>query len=166
MSRRSKPTVTAVRPIDDGHQVLTVQGGSRTYRRWPCAGCPWRVDQTGVFPPGAFYASARTAYDLAEHTFGCHEAGVERPAICAGFLLRGADHNLRGRMMAATGEVDLAAVHDGGHALHHDYVAMAVANGCDPDDPRLARCRRTVPAPAWPRFAEPGRARHFADGGD
>lgn len=132
------------RPAGPDHQVTTVVGGSGTYRRFPCAECPWRVDRTGEFPAEAFAHSAETAYDLSTHTFACHEAGPEHPTICAGFLLRGADHNLTVRMRAADGRLDLAAVHDGGHELHADYVTMAVANGVDPDDLVLARCRRGV----------------------
>ena len=32
-------------------------------------------------------------------------------------------------------------VGDGGHALHANYRAMAVANGVPPGDPALAKCR-------------------------
>ena len=137
----NRPTIVGIRPADDQHQVLTVAGGPGHYRRSPCGGCPWRIDQTGTFPADAFAHSAATAYDLSDRTFGCHEAGAERPLICAGFLLRGAEHNLAVRLRAAAGRINLAAVHDGGHALHADYRAMAVANGMDAGDPRLAPCR-------------------------
>jgi hypothetical protein len=137
--------VTRTRPAGDEHQVVTVEGGRRLYRRSPCAACPWRLDQVGAFPPEAFLHSAETAYDMAEHTFACHEAGVEQPMICAGFLLRGADHNLRIRVAVARREVDLDSVHDGGHELHDDYRSMATANGCHPDHPRLRPCRGTYP---------------------
>lgn len=123
------------------HQVTTVEGGNGIYRRFPCGGCPWRVDQVGTFPAEAFAHSAYTAHDLAAHTFACHEAGVERPAICAGFLLRGAEHNMSVRMRVATGQIDPSAVHDGGHRLHDGYREMAVANGVDHDDPRLRGVR-------------------------
>jgi hypothetical protein len=43
-------TITAVHPVDETYQVLTVEGGRQGYRRKPCGGCPWRVDQVGVFP--------------------------------------------------------------------------------------------------------------------
>ena len=134
--------VTRTRPAGPEHQVVTVAGGRGTYRRWPCGGCPWRVDQTGMFPAEAFVHSAETAYDLSTHTFACHESGTEHPAICAGFLLHGADHNLIVRMRSANGRIDLGAVHDDGFELHVDYVAMAVANGVAADDPALTRCRR------------------------
>jgi hypothetical protein len=98
------------------------------------------VDATGVFPPEAFRLSARTAYDMAQETFACHSSGTAKPATCAGFLLRGAEHNLSVRMQRISGTYP-EGVHDGGHALHPGYTAMAVANGVDPDDPALAKCR-------------------------
>jgi hypothetical protein len=142
--------VTRSRPAGPDHEVLSVEGVGEAYRRRPCGGevstperpgCPWRVDAVGRFPAEAFAHSATTAYDLSDRVFACHESGAARPATCAGFLLRGADHNLAVRVRAARGRLDLAQVHDGGHELHHDYRAMAEANGVHPDDPRLAPCR-------------------------
>jgi hypothetical protein len=138
-----RPKITNVRPADDHNQVVTVEGGSGDYRRRPCNGCPWRVDQTGSFPAEAFRISAPTAYDLSARTFACHEAGTARPKICAGFLLRGAGHNMAIRMRTALGLVDLDSVDDGGHALHPSYRAMAEANGVPADDPALAPCRES-----------------------
>lgn len=134
------PKVLEVRAAGPEHQVVSVSSGSHAYRREPCPGCPWRVDNTGIFPPQAFQHSARTAYDLSEHVFGCHESGTEKSATCAGFLLRGAAHNLRIRMGYCQGRF-ADKVTDGGHRLHENYVAMAVANGVDPEDPALAPCR-------------------------
>lgn len=48
-------------------------------------------------------------------------------------------------MRVADGKIDLSQVADGGHALHHDYWSMAVANGADPQDERMAQVRR-IPA--------------------
>ncbi len=127
--------------VDDDHDVVRVLGPAG-YRRTPCPGCPWRVDNTGSFPAGAFAASAHTAADMSSHTFGCHESGTERPMTCAGFLLRGAEHNMAARLRFSRGEIDAGSLGTNGHALHGDYVAMAVANGMDPDDPALAQCRR------------------------
>jgi hypothetical protein len=59
--------------------------------------------------------------------------------VCAGFLLRGADHNLSVRLGTISGKY--GAVEDGGHELHENYRAMAIANGVDADDPVLAPCR-------------------------
>ncbi len=137
----SKPAlITRVRPADKHHQVLTVEGGGGSYRKKPCKNCPWRVDAVGEFPADAFRHSAVTAYDMAKETFGCHEAGAKKPATCAGFLLRGADHNLSVRLGYITGRYK-GDVTDGGNELHDNYRAMAVANGVSPDDPILARCR-------------------------
>ncbi len=133
--------ITAVHSAGPDHQVLTVEGGSGSYRREPCPECPWRVDQTDGFPAEAFLHSANTAYDMATHIFGCHESGKENPATCAGFLLKGAVHNLSFRMRAAAGKIDMEQVHDGGLELHESYRAMAVANGCDLNDPELLPCR-------------------------
>lgn len=94
----------------------------------------------GEFPPEAFVHSASTAYDLAENTFACHQSGAEKPAICAGFLLRGADHNLAVRLGYLKGTIK-PDVKDGGHVLHANYREMAIANGVDPEDPALTKCR-------------------------
>lgn len=132
--------ITQVRPADENNQVVTVEGGHGSYRRKPCAKCPWRVDAVGEFPAEAFRHSASTAYDMAQNTFGCHEAGTKKPATCAGFLLRGADHNLAVRLGFMSGRFK-GDVNDGGHALHANYRAMAIANGVAPDDQTLAPCR-------------------------
>lgn len=137
----SRPTVTRTVPVDESNQVVSVEGGRGQYRRQPCGGCPWRVDQTGSFPAEAFAVSAPTAYDGATRMFGCHESGTENPSHCAGFLLRGAYHNMAWRMAVATGRINPDEVTDGGHELHESYVDMAVANGLGPDDPALRRCR-------------------------
>lgn len=137
---KGRAVVTKVRPADKDHAVLTVEGGRGHYRRQPCAGCPWRKDQVGAFPAEAFRLSAHTAYDMAQQTFACHESGSMKPAVCAGFLLRGAAHNLSVRLRAAQG-TDYRDVSDGGHDLFDDYRSMAEANGVDADDPVLALCR-------------------------
>lgn len=134
-----KTTVTEARPAGPDHQVVTVTGGSGTYRKQPCGGCPWRVDQTGAFPAEAFAHSARTSYDMSQHQFSCHEAGHKKPAVCAGFLLRGADNNLSVRIQRIKGR--MLDVADGGHQLHEDYRSMAVANGLPPDHEALRLCR-------------------------
>lgn len=138
---RKRTRITAVHPTDKNNQVVTVVGGDGQYRRHPCEPCPWKTENTGDFPPEAFAHSANTAEDMSTHIFGCHEAGTERPVTCAGFLLRGAEHNMSVRMKSATRELDLSQVDDGEHELHPGYVSMAVANGVHPRDPALARCR-------------------------
>lgn len=142
MTRKS--TITDVRPAGAEHQVVTVVSkdpkGKRCYRRTPCADCPWRVDAIGVFPAEAFRHSASTAYDMAENTFACHSSGTKRPATCAGFLLRGADHNLSVRLAYIQGQIQ-DDLDDEGLELFDSYRDMAVANGVDPRDPVLAKCR-------------------------
>jgi hypothetical protein len=122
------------------HQVLTIASANGGYAHRPCATCPWRVDQIGEFPAEAFRHSANTAYDMATHTFACHSTGKRAPATCAGFLLRGAAHNLMIRMKLSKMQKPFD-VRDGGHELFPNYRAMAIANGVAPDDPVLAPCR-------------------------
>ena len=127
----------------ENHQVVTITGGRRgnSYRREPCATCPWRLDATGEFPAEAFKLSANTAYDMTVNTFACHASGAKKTALCAGFLLNGADHNLAVRLKRRTAEGFATDVSDGGHRLHASYRAMAVANGVPADDPVLGPCR-------------------------
>lgn len=140
MARQTR--ITNVRPAGVDYQVVTVEGGrSGIYRREPCPKCPWRRDAVGEFPAEAFKHSASTAYDMAPNTFACHSSGVEKPAVCAGFLLRNSENNLGVRLLLSRGDLDLDQVHDGGHELFSSYRAMAVANGVDKCDPVLAACR-------------------------
>ena len=140
MVKSDKPAVLQIRPAGNEHQVVTVSGGSGAYRRKPCADCPWRKDATGKFPPEAFRHSANTAYDMSDHIFGCHRSGTGKPATCAGFLLRGANHNLAVRLGYMSGRFK-SDVSDGGHDLHEGYREMAEANGVDPSAPELVPCR-------------------------
>lgn len=140
MKLESPNRISNVRPAGDDHQVVTVHGGKGGYRKSPCTSCPWRKDVTGEFPAEAFRHSANTAYDMAEHMFGCHESGSVKPATCAGFLLRGADHNMTVRLARMMGKVR-DDVTDGGHALHASYRDMAIANGVEARDPVLTPCR-------------------------
>lgn len=136
-----KAKISQVRAAGDNHQVVTLSGGGSTYRRKPCPTCPWRVDAVGEFPAEAFRHSANTAYDMAGHEFACHSSGKERPSICAGFLLNGAQHNLATRMKAANGKYDFSSISDDGLELFESYRDMAVANGVSPRDPVLKPCR-------------------------
>lgn len=137
---RKRAEITQVRAAGPDHQVVTVEGGHGTYRLEPCPKCPWRVDAVGEFPSEAFRHSASTAYDMAQNTFACHDSGARKPALCAGFLLRGSHHNMSVRLKMIQGE-RFDDVHDGGNELHANYRAMAVANGVPQDDPVLAACR-------------------------
>lgn len=69
----------------------------------PAAAVPGGWTKVGSFPAEAFRVSAGTAYDVATSVFGCHETGVDRPMVCAGYLRRGAAHSLTVRLWAATG---------------------------------------------------------------
>lgn len=102
-------------------------------------GLPLAGGRHGAFPAEAFRHSASTAYDMAKSTFACHQTGVGKPRVCAGFLLRGADINLSARIGHTSGRYQ--GVEDGGHELHENYRAMAIANGVGEDDPILTPCR-------------------------
>lgn len=132
--------IVSVKQADAEHLVLSTVGRTWVNRRTPCAQCPWRKDADGVFPPEAFRESAATAYDQSTETFGCHDSGIQRPAVCAGFLLRGAENNRTVRLAKAFGIYD-GQVQDLGLELHESYRAMAIANGVDPDDSTLQDCR-------------------------
>lgn len=135
--------ILLVRSAGNDHQVVTVisryDEDQRRYCRKPCAKCPWRQDAVGEFPAEAFRHSAGTAYDMATHTFACHAVGKENPKICAGFLIRGSDHNLTVRLERMAG--NFHDVVDGGINLFDNYRDMAIANGVEVDDPILLPCR-------------------------
>lgn len=57
---------------------------------------------------------------------------------CAGFILRGAYHNLAARLRGLLSVDDIS---DGGHELYPSYRAMAEANGVPADHPALVECR-------------------------
>ena len=127
-------------PAGPDHQVVTVVGPSKSFRRTPCNGCPWVCDNAGNFPPEAFVHSARTAYDMAESQFACHESGTHKPTTCAGYLLRGAEHNLAHRLALLRGQ-EFTGLNEGPRALFDTYRDMAIANGVEPDHPALQPCR-------------------------
>lgn len=121
--------------------VRAVRGGGR-FRKTVCAECPWRRDaEVGRFPAQAFRESASTSYDMAQRMFSCHMSGAAKPAVCAGFLLRNADHNLSVRVACVEGRYDPSEVSDGGADLYDNYREMAIANGVASDDPRLELSR-------------------------
>lgn len=128
-----------IHPAGPDHQVVTITGAKGTHRRSPCEECPWRRDAPiGAFPPEAYRHSANTAYDMSSHIFSCHMTGAEKPATCAGFLLRGAEHNFSVRMARSDGRcLDMSS----DAPLYDNYREMATANGVPADDAALARCR-------------------------
>ncbi len=77
---------------------------------------------------------------MATSVFACHEAGVGHGKTCAGFLLRGADHNLSARLGHMTGRY-AGDVRECGAILFDSYGDMAVASGVCPEDPVLKACR-------------------------
>lgn len=133
--------VTNIRPAGPFDQVVTVEGGHGGHRKTPCPGCPWVKSNDGAFPAEAFIHSASTAYDMAQNRFACHQSGIKKPATCAGFLLRGAGHNLAVRLDILQGRLNPANISDGGRELHDSYKSMAIANGVSEDAPELKPCR-------------------------
>ncbi|WFU51161.1 DUF6283 family protein [Sinorhizobium terangae] len=137
---------------DGEHQVVSLSSSAEEkllHRHEPCEECPWREDRrTGVFPAEAFRHSASTAYDMAPNSFACQMSGKEKPATCAGFLLRGAEHNLGVRLAIIAGRYDPRTVRSD-VPLYKSYREMAEANGVSPDDPALEPCRGVDER--WPR---------------
>lgn len=110
-------------------------------QRRPCAECPWRTDVApGQFGADRFQDLAGTAEDLSARIFACHKSVQGADVVCAGFLERGAMHNMAIRMAYARGVIERLD-RSGGLPLHADYRAMAIANGVAPDDPALRHCR-------------------------
>lgn len=115
---------------------------SFTYRKTCCDECPWRKDvPTGGFPAQRFRDMTTTSADMALSVFTCHKSYAEVPALCAGFLSQGAEHNLSVRLWVAKGLIDPALVNNGGLDLFESYRAMAIANGVSPRAACLKRCR-------------------------
>jgi hypothetical protein len=72
--------------------------------------------------------------------FTCHKTSDGDAMACAGFLERGADHNLAVRLAYSFHRLDRLD-RSGGLELFDNYRAMAEANGVDPSDPDLADVR-------------------------
>lgn len=144
--RRKPPEIIGGSIADDNHAVLSLatdtDDGPMRHRKTPCLECPWRKDaEPGAFPAEAYRLSAGTTYDMGQTMFSCHMSGAG-PAhrVCAGFLLRGADHNFLVRMAMAYDRYDPDTV-SSDVELYENYREMAVANGVDQDDPAIAPCR-------------------------
>ena len=115
--------------------------GDLAARAEPCGTCPWRKDVSpGRFEADAFRLLADTGYDQSARVFQCHASPDAAPRLCAGFLARGAEHNLAVRLAYFTGRLG-PKDRSGGHQLYDDYRAMARANGLPSDDPALLPCR-------------------------
>lgn len=134
-----QPDVIHTRRAGSNHQVVTCkERGTRKggFRKTLCKTCPWKKENTGLFPSEAFRLSANTAYDMSTHVFGCHE-GFERKGVvqtCAGFLVKGSGDNLHVRLALMNGQKLPDVPKD---TLHESYRDMAIANGVDPEDPVL-----------------------------
>jgi hypothetical protein len=96
--------------------------------------------EPGKFGPDRYIALATTAYDISDRIFTCHKSSEDEPIVCAGFLERGADHNLSIRLSYIKGDLTFED-RSGGCELREDYRAVAIANGVDPDHPALKPCR-------------------------
>lgn len=141
MSARRQGRVVSQKRADENNAVVRVEGGGHAFCKVPCPECPWRRSNVGNFPAEAFRLSAHTSYDMADATFACHMAGVERPVTCAGALLStGADHNLAVRLRILNETYRYEWVTSGGADLFDDYRSMAEANGVAPGDPCLDGC--------------------------
>jgi hypothetical protein len=107
----------------------------------PCSECPWRRDQpAGRFPPERYQKLANTAYDMSLVQFACHKSLEGREIPCAGFLLKGATHNLGVRLAIYENRYDRGVL-SSPVELFDSFVEMAVFNGVDPEDPVLQPCR-------------------------
>ena len=106
----------------------------KAYQAKPCAECPWRRDVApGQFPTKPSRALAETAYDMAQARFACHKSPEGAEFGCAGFVLRGAAHNL-GAWLAARARRLWLQDTASPTPQHKSYRAMAIANGVEPDD--------------------------------
>lgn len=111
------------------------------YCKKPCPECPWRTDvPTGHFPPERFAVLAHTAYDISTVMFGCHQSPEGAEFACAGFMLKGAIHNLGVRFAIRDGRIDPRQI-SSPYPLFDSYREMAIANGVDPFDSSLELCR-------------------------
>lgn len=138
---RPPARVLRVRPADDQWGVVTVASTDpRAAQPAPCAGaepCPWRRDAPPQqFPAQAYRDSAATSLPGATSLFGCHSSTREHPLICAGWLLRGAQHHDGIQRALADGTLTLPEL-PAGVDLYDSYQDMATANGVDPNDPAL-----------------------------
>lgn len=123
-----------------GRAAIEAKPPAILHPKKPCAECPWRRDvKTGRFGPDRYRALANTAEDMSSRIFSCHKSAEDKPTACAGFILRGARHNLSLRLAYSRG--DIGEVADGGYPLFDNFRQMAEANGVARTDPALRHCR-------------------------
>lgn len=116
----------------------------------PCSNCPWRLDAPpGEFPACRYESLTATAgrpgkeVGFSAPIFACHRSRDGEEFACAGWLATvGYDH-LGMRLAVAMGRLEPAAFEPGPDwpPLYATYADLAVANGVDPDDEVLRRCR-------------------------
>ncbi|MFD3798404.1 DUF6283 family protein [Streptomyces californicus] len=144
--------VVAQRAADDiwGVVSLPYDGAPKAVAR-PCGGdepCPWRRDASpGQFPAAAYELSAPTSQPGSPRRFGCHSSTPASPRMCAGWLLRGAEHNAEVQALLATGQLARPDLPDR-MELYDSYAEMAATNGALLDTP--ADGDKAVPGPASP----------------
>ncbi|MEU0846332.1 DUF6283 family protein [Streptomyces sp. NPDC005962] len=107
----------------------------------PCAGekiCPWRRDAPADQFPARVYVHSAPGNRASgpDGRFGCHSSGNERPLLCAGWLLAGADGNEDILQMLRTGALNQPELPQGVQ-LYDSYAEMAIAAGVDPALPAL-----------------------------
>lgn len=121
--------------------LVKAQPDALPAQRRPCTNCPWRADaQPGEFTAERYRVLAASAYDRSFMIFTCHKSPEGGEVVCAGFLERGAEHNLAVRLAYSQRRLERFD-RSGGLRLHSSYRAMAIANGVAPDEPLLEPCR-------------------------
>lgn len=111
-----------------------------------CPECPWLLaSPVGHFAPERYYALAPTCTPgyMGEEgrslppVFACHMTSDGKPMACAGMLLVCGEDNNTVRLASAQGRCRRLDVEEARGPLYPSYLAMAVANGCDPNHSAL-----------------------------
>jgi hypothetical protein len=111
-----------------------------------CAECPWlTASPLGHFAPERYYALARTCTPgymgdegrSMPPVFACHMTSDGKERACAGMLLVCGEDNNMVRLASAQGRCARRDLEAPSGPLYPSYLAMALANGCDPDHPAL-----------------------------
>lgn len=108
--------------------VITDSNTPIVARHTVCEGCPWRKSNAGKFPPEAFVVSRVTCKPEATDMFMCHEAGWEKPVVCAGFLITNNEHRAV-KILADAGIYDIRQVLGLPEPMFCSYAEMEKANG-------------------------------------
>jgi Family of unknown function (DUF6283) len=107
------------------------------HRYWPCDGCPWRTDNTGVrktYSNLAAYAAGTCGQPGAEaplgaDMFGCHQSRADPAELCAGWLAAAGYRHLTVRYAVITGHLPdtVLVAGDGWPVLFPSLAAMLAA---------------------------------------